>query len=91
MLAIVINTLNEKGQKYKLSQDKNLISAIFGIIANGKKEKVEIIPTEKEVIVKLLEKEKKFDEEGFGLFIDKILELKALQEKENNLIEDLRA
>lgn len=91
MLAIVINTLNDKGQKYKISQDKGVISAIFGIMANGKREKVEIVPVESEIIVRLLETEKRLDEAGFGTFVDSVLELKALQEKESKLIETLKA
>jgi hypothetical protein len=91
MLAITVNTLNEKGQKYKLSQDKGVFSIIFGIIANGKKEKVEIVPVESEIIVKLLDTEKRLDEAGFGTFIGSVLELKALQEKESKLIEALKA
>lgn len=93
MLAIIINTLNEKGQKYKVSQDKEtgIVSMIFGIMANGKKEKVEVVPGENTITVKLLETEKSIDEAGLGTFIDSIIELKALQEKEVKLIEALKA
>lgn len=92
MVATTINVLNEKQLKYKVSSKDGMISMIFGILTQGvTKNKVEIIPCESEILVKIFETERKFaDEKAFGGFIDTILELKAIQEKETALIEELK-
>lgn len=92
MLSIAINVLNEKEVKYKFSQKNGVSSMLFGLLTQGVKNKIEVLPSESEITVKIFDIEKKFtDEVGFGGFINTIIELKALQEKENALIDQLKA
>jgi hypothetical protein len=91
LLANTINVLNEKGIKYKVEQKDATLSMAFGLIAEGKKNKVELVPGEADIQVKVLGTEKAVDEAGLGQFLDTVLELKALQEKETQLIDTLKA
>lgn len=91
LLANAINILNDKGVKYRVEQKKGAsISFAFGLHVKEKPEKIEVIPEETAIQVKVLGTEKKLDEAGFGLFLDTIIEIKALQEKEVQLIEALK-
>lgn len=91
MIATTINVLNEKGLRYKVIQDNGVLTLVFGVMTHGTKNKVSIITNENEIIAKIFDTEKKFTEESsFGAFIDVIAELKAVQEKETNLIEQLK-
>ncbi|PLS19149.1 hypothetical protein CVD28_01705 [Bacillus sp. M6-12] len=91
LLANTINVLNEKGFKYKVEQKDATLSMAFGLIAEGKKNKVEVVPGETDIQVKVLGSEKSVDEAGLGQLLDTILEIKALQEKEALLVESLKA
>lgn len=91
LLANTINVLNEKGVKYKVTQEATGLAMAFGIIAEGKKTKVEVIPGEAEIAVKGIGAEKSLNEEGFGTFLDTVVELRAIQEKEAKLLESLKA
>lgn len=89
-LANAINVLNEKGFKYKVEQKEAVLSMAFGLIAEGKKTKVEVIPGEVDIQIKVLGAEKQVDEAGLGQFLDTVVELKAIQEKEAQLLETLK-
>lgn len=91
LLANTINVLNEKGFKYKVEQKDASLSMAFGLIVEGKKNKIEVVPGEADIQVKVFGTEKQVDEAGLGQFLDTILEIKALQEKEAQLIESLKA
>ncbi|WCK57285.1 hypothetical protein PP175_29280 (plasmid) [Aneurinibacillus sp. Ricciae_BoGa-3] len=90
MIANVINQLNEKSMKYKVVQEPNGLSMAFGLITQGNKSKVVITPEEADIKVNVLDTEKTLDEPGFIAFLDKIAELRSVQEQEAKLIKELK-
>lgn len=88
-LANAINTLNEKDINYKVVTEGANLSIIFGVMARGQKTKVELIPGEEEIKALLLNKEKTLTPEELTVFIDNILELKAINEQETKVLEAL--
>lgn len=89
LFASIINTLNEKELKYKVMAEGDSLSAAFGIIAQGKKSKVELISVGAIIKAKILGKEKELSQDDLSVFVDDILELKAMVEKENQLIKKI--
>jgi hypothetical protein len=96
-LVQTVNTLNEKGLRYKAIEKDGLAVFQFGIVvpdaANGKvsREVIEVTPKPKGITISLMGKEKILDGEGFGGFVENVLRLKALQEDESKIIAGLCA
>ncbi|MFF2531244.1 hypothetical protein ACFVS2_20290 [Brevibacillus sp. NPDC058079] len=92
-----VNTLNEKGLRYKAIEREGQPVFQFGIVVpdaqKGKvaKEIVEISPKAEGIAISLMGKEKPMDGKGFEEFVDGVLKLKALQEEELKLISELSA
>lgn len=97
LLVEALNTLNDKGLRYKAVTKEGAAVFQFGVavpdVAKGKvaKEIIEVTPKAETITISLMGKEKEVNGEGFATFVDGVLELKALQEKEAKLIEVLSA
>lgn len=97
MVVETINTLNDKGQKYKAVTKEGGAVFQFGIAVpdyankGGKvaREVIEVAPKADAIQISLMGKEKTVDVKGLEDFIDGVSKLKALQEEEAKLIADL--
>mgnify|MGYP000862523932 FL=1 len=98
LLANTINTLNEKELKYKVSNEGSDVTIVFGLIMKGQKSAAVLTPGDETIKVKIQKTEKADKEvvslkeitgDEFPAFIDNILELKALYEREAQLIKML--
>ena len=85
LLTNTINILNEKDLKYKVVSEGADISIVFGIMFQGQKSKVELIPGDEVVKTRLLNSEKEISADELPAFVDNILELKALYERETEI------
>lgn len=102
MLAYSLNTINEKGIKYVVKQNAGAVSLTFGLVMAGERNLVEIVPSEKEVKVAIKSADNKSAvgsevtfvekevEKKLPVFLDKVVELKALQEQESSLAEEIK-
>ncbi|MBP1309191.1 hypothetical protein JOD82_002211 [Paenibacillus sp. 1182] len=96
-LVQVVNTLNEKGLRYKAVEKEGLAVFQFGLLVPDSKknlltkEGVQITPNDESVSVLFMGKEKSLDTEGFEKFVDNVIKLKACQEDELKLISELSA
>lgn len=92
-IAVAINALNDKGIKYKVMPGEQLYMA-FGLIMNGEKGKVLIFPNEENIRIAVQKSiqdnensvEKVVDEAGLNQFLDTVLEIKSVQEKDAELV-----
>lgn len=97
LLANTINTLNEKEFRYKVNSEAEGVSIVFGFISQGQKVKVEILPKDETVGIRLsssdkgVKSEKEVDKDGIVGFLDAVLEIKALNEQESTLFNSLVA
>lgn len=86
-----INTLNEKGFRYKAEAIDGGLAFKFGMMLEGDKKVGIIQPNETEIVVQGLGESKVFDAESFEGFIDKVLNVKAKQEEMNRLEKEILA
>lgn len=93
-IAITINALNEKGIKYKVMQEGEQVYMAFGLIMNGEKGKIKVFPNGENIRIAVQESisdneksvEKLVDEAGLNKFLDTVLEIKSVQEKDAELV-----
>lgn len=92
LLAVeALNTLNEKGLRYKAEVNEGNMAFLFGMLLGGERHKVLITPFEESIQVTGLGDEKNFDTEGFEAFVDQVLTVKAKQEELAKLEEELKS
>lgn len=86
-----LNALNEKGLRYKAEVNDGKMAFKFGMLAGGKKNVVLVTPQDEAIAVTGLGNDKALDVAGFEAFVDKILEVKKVQEQLAGLEEELKA
>jgi len=86
-----LNTLNEKGLRYKAEVNEGKMAFKFGMVASGTKSVVLVTPNDENIAVTGLGNDKTLNVEGFETFVDKVLNVKAIQEQLAGLEEDLKA
>lgn len=87
-----LNTLNEKGLRYKAEvSEAGQMAFKFAMLLGGKKAVVQITPLDDKIAVTGLGNDKGLDLPGFETFVDKVLETKAIQEKLSGLEDELKA
>lgn len=97
MVVEIINTLNDKGQKYRAVTKENVPVFQFGIAVpdyakkEGKvaREVIEVSPKAEAIHISVMGKEKEVDAKGLEEFLDNVSKLKALQEEEAKLVAEL--
>lgn len=86
-----LNTLNEKGLRYKAEVNEGKMAFKFGMLVGGKKSVVLVTPNDENIAVTGLGNDKALDVEGFETFVDKVLNVKAVQEQLAGLEDELKA
>lgn len=95
-LAVVINQLNDKGIKYKVIQEGEKVIMAFGLVMNGERKKVEIVPQIENIHINVLDvdkgaeptetKEKEVDEAGLSQFLTTVIKIRVVQEKDAEVL-----
>lgn len=86
-----LNTLNEKGLRYKGEVNEGKMAFKFGMLVGTKKAVVLVTPNDESISVSGLGNEKALNGEQFGQFVEQVLHVKSVQEDLVKLEEALQA